>query len=115
MVFFALSGQLQQMLGASLHENGHVFLLSALASQVMSNVPAALLLSHFTENWQALLWGVNAGGYGTLIASFANLIAWRAFMQHGPDTAAKWLFTLRLSSGGAVMLLASSALYYILY
>ena len=45
------------------------------ASQVISNVPTALLLSGFTENVKALIVGTNLGGLGTLIASMASLIS----------------------------------------
>ena len=48
--------------------------VSAGASQVISNVPAAVLLSHFTGEWAPLLVGVNVGGAGTLVASLAGLI-----------------------------------------
>ena len=51
---------------------GHELLAAVLASQIISNVPAALLLSGFTENYTALLIGVNLGGLGTLIASMAS-------------------------------------------
>lgn len=51
------------------------------ASQVISNVPAAVLLSAFTENWQALLAGVNIGGLGTPIASLASLITLKLYMR----------------------------------
>lgn len=50
-------------------------LVSAGASQIISNVPAAVLLSHFTDSYPALLIGVNVGGTGTLVASLASLIA----------------------------------------
>ena len=50
---------------------------SALASQVISNVPAAILLAPFADGYQSLLIGVNIGGAGTLIASLASLIVWR--------------------------------------
>lgn len=49
-------------------------------SQIISNVPAAVLLSAFTENWQALLQGVNIGGLGTPIASLASLITLKLYM-----------------------------------
>lgn len=52
---------------------------SALASQVISNVPAAILLAPFVDGYQALLIGVNIGGAGTLIASLASLIAFNHF------------------------------------
>ena len=51
------------------------------ASQVISNVPAAVLLSSFTENWQVLLSGVNIGGLGTPIASLASLITIKFYMR----------------------------------
>lgn len=54
-------------------------LTSALTSQVISNVPAAVLLSHFADAWQPLLIGVNIGGAGTFVGSLASLIAIRHF------------------------------------
>ena len=45
------------------------------SSQVISNVPAAVLLSGFTNNWTALMVGTNLGGLGTPIASMASLIS----------------------------------------
>ena len=49
------------------------------ASQVISNVPAALLLSGFTRDYAKLLVGVNIGGLGTLIASMASLISYKQY------------------------------------
>lgn len=55
-------------------------LLTAIgASQIISNVPAAILLSGFTNRYQALLWGTNIGGLGTLIASLASLISYKCY------------------------------------
>lgn len=51
------------------------------ASQVISNVPAAVLLSSFTENWRELLSGVNIGGLGTPIASLASLITLKLYLR----------------------------------
>ncbi len=110
--FFALSDNLRMMFAGVLEHDGHVFTLSALASQVMSNVPATLLFSRFTDDWQALLWGVNVGGYGTLIASFANLIAWRAFMKAEKDGTARRLFAIRFLLAGLLMFLATSTLHW---
>ena len=56
---------------------GREVLTGVLASQVISNVPAALLLSGFTENYSDLIVGVNLGGLGTLIASMASLISYK--------------------------------------
>lgn len=52
-------------------------IVSVLSSQVISNVPAALLLSGFTENTEQLIIGTNIGGLGTLIASMASLISYK--------------------------------------
>ena len=57
--------------------NGHEIICAILASQIISNVPAALLLSGFTEQGSRLLIGVNLGGLGTLIASMASLISYK--------------------------------------
>ena len=56
---------------------GNEVITSVVASQVISNVPAALLLSGFTENYTALIIGTNLGGLGTLIASMASLISYK--------------------------------------
>lgn len=56
---------------------GNEVITSVVASQAISNVPAALLLSGFTENYEALIVGTNLGGLGTLIASMASLISYK--------------------------------------
>ena len=56
---------------------GHEMAVAAGASQVISNVPAVLLLTGFTHNWESLIIGSNLGGLGTLIASMANLISYK--------------------------------------
>lgn len=57
--------------------SGNELLVGAAASQVISNVPAALLLSGFTSDFSPLIIGVNIGGLGTLIASMASLISYK--------------------------------------
>lgn len=56
---------------------GHELAAAVLLSQVISNVPAAVLLSGYTENARALVVGTDLGGLGTLIASMASLISFR--------------------------------------
>ncbi len=56
---------------------GNEVMTAVVSSQVISNVPAALLLSGFTDNYEALIVGVNLGGLGTLIASMASLISYK--------------------------------------
>ena len=58
------------------------FLTSVGLSQVISNVPAAILLAHFTDSPGAIYLGVSIGGLGTLIASLANLLAWRQYQRY---------------------------------
>lgn len=59
--------------------------IGIIASQAISNVPAALLLSGFTTNYRSLLIGVNIGGLGTLIASMASLISYKLFAKEYND------------------------------
>jgi len=80
--FFGLAENIKILLAPELRSSSHIFLLSALASQFMSNVPAALLLAKVTTHWQALLWGTNVGGFGSLFGSLANLIAYRLYIKH---------------------------------
>ncbi len=75
----AFSGWLQEFL------TGREVLVAVLASQVTSNVPAALLLSGFTAETQALIIGTNLGGLGTLIASMASLISYREIARELPQ------------------------------
>ncbi len=85
--FFGLTDNLRDILQYSIEKDGEVFLFSAIASQFISNVPAVLLFSDFTHNWKALLWGVNVGGFGNLIGSFANLIVYRIYTKNLPANA----------------------------
>ena len=84
--FFVFIGNMQRIpsvanMISSLVE-GRELIVAFLASQVISNVPAAMLLSGFTDNFKALLLGVNIGGLGTLIASLASLISYKYFTVH---------------------------------
>lgn len=65
--------------------------VSALSCQVMSNVPSAILLSQFTDNYRELLIGVNIGGCGTIISSLASLITFREYVSHNPGKSGKYL------------------------
>ena len=60
----------------------NMYVSAALVSQLISNVPATILLSPFADHdWRTLLYGVNAGGCGTIIASLANLLGWRIYVR----------------------------------
>ena len=69
---------------------GREVMTAVIASQVISNVPAALLLSGFTENITALIIGTNLGGLGTLIASMASLISYKQVVRQIPGEKKKY-------------------------
>ena len=84
--FFVFIGNMQRIpavaeMISSLVE-GKELITAFLASQIISNVPAAMLLSGFTENYKDLLLGVNIGGLGSLIASLASLISLKYFANY---------------------------------
>ncbi len=61
----------------NLNSTGNVYLASVFASQVVSNVPASVLIAKFTHNWYAIALGVNVAGNALIISSLANIIALR--------------------------------------
>lgn len=75
---------------------GKEVLIGILSSQVISNVPAALMLSGFTEDYNSLVIGVDIGGLGTLIASMASLISYKIYAENFKETKGKYIlyFTL---------------------
>jgi Na+/H+ antiporter NhaD/arsenite permease-like protein len=87
--FFIFTGTVSDIPAVSeflknvLKEPFSVYAAGILTSQVISNVPAALLLSGFTQNARELLLGVNIGGLGTLIASLASVISYKLFKSEG--------------------------------
>lgn len=89
-------------------------LVSTLACQGISNVPSAILLSRFTNNYKALLIGVNIGGTGTLIASLASLITFSEHRILYPGHTKKYLavFTL-LNVLFLVIMLTVSRLFFV--
>ncbi len=66
------------------------------ASQVISNVPAAVLLSGFTEDWRSVLAGVNIGGLGTPVASLASLITLKLYMRQKNAKSLKFIAVFSL-------------------
>ena len=113
--FFIVSGNLgrieavNQFLNSLLEKS--TLLTSIGASQIISNVPAAVLLSGFTENWKPLLEGVNIGGLGTPIASLASLITLKIYLNSKNSNAGKFvLFFLLVNVIGLVILTVFAAL-----
>ena len=84
-------------------------LASGIASQVISNVPAAVLLSGFTADWRGLLIGVNVGGLGTPIASLASLISLKAYLRSAGARPGRYLAVFLLANGIALAVLCACA------
>lgn len=80
-----------------------------LASQVISNVPAAILLAGFSGDFSALLTGVNLGGLGTLIASLASLISFKLFTREYPEQKGAFLKVFTLWNVGFLAVLTAAA------
>lgn len=106
--FFIVSGNLGRIapvrgfLAALLEKN--TLLTAVGASQVISNVPAAVLLRTFTEDARALLMGVNIGGLGTPIASLASLITLKLYLA-SPGAKGGSFLVLFTAVNGAMLLL----------
>ena len=115
--FFVFSGNVahipeaQGFLGSLM--NDHPMLTSLVSSQVISNVPAAVLLAGFTENWHSLLIGVDLGGLGTPIASLASLIALKIYLR-APGTTALGFMKV-FAAVNIVFLVPMVALYAVLF
>ena len=93
--FFIFSGNMariepvRELFSALLQRS--TLMISALSCQFMSNVPTAILMSQFTDNYKELLMGVNIGGCGTIISSLASLITFREYTAHNKGRALKYL------------------------
>lgn len=83
---------------------------SILFSQFISNVPASLLLANFTENYKALILGVNIGGLGTIVASLASLISYRFYVSYKPDNKNMYLKQFHIVNFKYLVLLSLFAL-----
>ena len=90
---------------------GRVELAAVLSSQVISNVPAALLLSGFTSSWRELIVGCNLGGLGTLIASMASLISYKQVSNECPGERRRYF--LWFTAANIAMLAALIAVGFI--
>ena len=80
-------------------------LFSVLSCQIISNVPSAILLSQFTDNYRDLLIGVNIGGVGTLISSLASLITFREYTKNNPGKSGYYMGMFSLFNFGFLLIL----------
>ncbi len=70
---------------------GRELLVGVVSSQVISNVPAAILLFSYSLDYRALLWGVDIGGLGTLIASLASLISYKLYSASNESNTGRYM------------------------
>ena len=87
-------------------------LTSILSCQVISNVPSAILLSEFTENYRELLLGVNIGGVGTLISSLASLITFREYTSHVKGKTLRYLGLFTALNFGFLIVLTAVVMIF---
>jgi Na+/H+ antiporter NhaD/arsenite permease-like protein len=85
--------------------------VSILASQIISNVPAAVLLSAFTDNYKALILGTDLGGLGTLVASLASLISYKFYCKTEAARPGKYLRVFTIYN---ILFLVILYLFYII-
>ena len=85
----------------------NTLIFSIVSCQCISNVPSAILLSQFTQNYADLLVGVNIGGAGTLIASLASLITFREYVKHNPGRTGYYIAQFSLYNFGFLFLLTA--------
>lgn len=90
--------------------DSHELAVSVIASQVLSNVPAAILLSGFTSNFAALIVGTNLGGLGTLIASMASLISYKQVALVLPREKGRYFMLFTMWNVAFLAILAAFAL-----
>lgn len=107
--FFIFAGNMARIesiriLISSLMEKS-TLLVSVISCQFISNVPSAILLSQFTDNYKELLWGVNIGGVGTLISSLASLITFREYMSHNKGKALQYIALFSAVNFGFLIIL----------
>ena len=84
-------------------------IIAVAASQVMSNVPAAILLSGFTNNYQALIIGTNLGGLGTMIASMASLISFKYISREDASLRGKYFIWFTAANVILLVILLAAA------
>jgi len=109
--FFIFSGNMARIQAVkdlfSYFLDKSTLLFSVVSCQIISNVPSAILLSQFTENYRELLLGVNIGGAGTLIASLASLITFREYTKHNKGKSRHYILLFSAFNFAFVIILAA--------
>ena len=91
---------------------GNEVLWGVFASQIISNVPAAILLSGFSSNYEAIIVGINIGGFGTLIASMANLISYKILVRECGEFKIRYLIEFTILNVVLLVILFGVYLFF---
>ena len=114
--FFVFSGNMARVEGVrklfSFLLGKSTLLFSVASCQVISNVPSAILLSQFTDNYRELLLGVNIGGVGTLIASLASLITFREYTKQNKGKTRYYILLFSAFNFAFLIILAGFMLLF---
>lgn len=114
--FFLLAGNVSRIEAVNLFFSNllekNTLLTSIFSCQVISNVPSAILLSEFTENYRELLLGVNIGGVGTLISSLASLITFREYTSHVKGKTLQYLGLFTALNFGFLIILTTAVMIF---
>ncbi len=115
--FFIFAGNMariepvRELLSGLLEKN--TLLFSVISCQFISNVPSAVLLSNFTNDYASLLIGVNIGGVGTLISSLASLITFREYCKDQPGKTVSYIAKFSLLNFAFLIVLTSFELFVV--
>lgn len=115
--FFIFSGnignieEIQKFISSVI--NGNEIIAAALTSQVISNVPSAVLLSGFTDNAEKLLIGVNIGGLGTPVASLASLISYKYYSKSENAKNGKYMLLFMLIGFAMLLIMIGVGIFYV--
>ena len=112
--FFIFSANLQSIdsISRALSSlmSSHGLETSILVSQVISNVPAAIVLSPFASSFQDVLLGTDLGGLGTPVASLASLISLKFYFKRTEGQKGRYMMVFLISNFALLALLYASAL-----
>ena len=115
--FFLLAGNVSRIEAVNVFFSNllekNTLLTSIFSCQVISNVPSAILLSEFTENYRELLLGVNIGGVGTLISSLASLITFREYTSHVKGKTLQYLGLFTALNFGFLIILTTTTILFL--
>ncbi len=92
---------------------GNEVLCGVISSQVISNVPAAMLLSGFSTNYESIIIGINIGGFGTLIASMANLISYKILAHEYNEFKIKYMIIFTVLN--VILLIVLLGIYFLIH